>query len=151
MAAAATIAIDRLELIKKLEDVLVEKQKEYDKWLEESKTYRTRLKAWEKKAVDYIRKNGQFEPEFLEDLKPDYDYRNQVFSLDFSVKAEDLNSTCGPRPEEIREPDFFNRKYNGREYTTPSDEIKNAIALYKLSTEPTVKVSTKTTWAGYLI
>lgn len=114
----------------------------------ESKTFKTRLKAWEKKAVAYIRKNGKFED--LDMLAPEYDYRDGSYSLDFTVDADALIDAVGARPEEEREPAFFKKEWHRDQYVAPVDQVRNAIALYKLSTDQTVKVNTSTAWAGYL-
>ena len=147
--ANQVIVIDRLVAIQRLEELLKEKEKEKELWKKESKTFKSRLKAWEKKAVAYIRKNGKFED--LDSLTPDYNYRQESYSLDFTVDADALIDAIGERPEEEREPIFFQSRWNSRnQQISPAEEVKNAIALYKLSTDPTVKVSTSTSWAGYL-
>lgn len=146
--ANQVIVLDRLIAIQRLEQLLSEKAKEREQWKKDQKSFNSRLKAWEKKVVAYIRKNGKFED--LDSLAPDYDYRDQSYSLDFTVEADKLIAACGERPVEEREPEFYNRVWVGNQQITPEQEVKNAIALYKLSTEPTVKVNTKTLWAGYI-
>lgn len=146
--ANQVIVLDRLIAIERLEKLLADKKKEHEKWVKDQKSYKSRLKAWEKKAVAYIRKNGKFED--LDSLAPDYDYREQSYSLDFTVDADKLIDACGERPVEEREPEFYNRVWVGNTQITPEQEVKNAIALYKLSSEPTVKVNTKTLWAAYI-
>lgn len=147
--ASQVIVIDRLVAIQRLEELLKEKEKELDQWKKDSKTFKSRLKAWEKKAVAYIRKNGKFDD--LDSLTPDYNYRQESYSLDFTVDADALIAAIGERPEEQREPTFFKKEWQRSQYVAPVDNVRNAIALYKLSTDKTVKVNTSTSWAGYLV
>jgi hypothetical protein len=146
MAAKQSIEIDRLVLIQRLEDLIKEKEQERDNIKRESKTYKSRLAAWNKKAVEYIRKNG----EFGEITAPDHDYHEDTYSIDFSVSEVDLEDELGKRPEQPREPEFFRSVYSNGRSVCAADEVKNAIALYKLSAEPMVKVNASTSWVVYL-
>lgn len=144
MASSQTIVIDRLLLIAKLKDVLVKKQKEYDEWSSNQKTYKKRLEAWEKKAHAYILKNGAPEKESVNTY-------GSTASIRLEVNLNELVAAIGESPSNEREPEFFVGSYYQNRRFTPCEEVKNAIALYELSTETTVKVSNRTLWAAYLV
>lgn len=147
--ANQVIVIDRLVAIQRLEQLLSDKKKEQDEWKERQKTYKTRLEKWEKQAVEYIRKNGEFSGD-SDDLSPQWDWREEEYSLPFRVDASKLHEALGEKPQNESEPDFFQTQWVKNRQVSPADEVRNALALYKLSTDPTIKVNTSTSWAGFL-
>ena len=138
-----TIVIDRLLVIKRLREVLETKQKEYDEWETGRKTYKKRKEAWDKKALAYILKNGESDDSSVGSY-------GRTYSVRIEIDKDELTKAVGKEPDNDCEPDFFRSRWVRDQQIAPVDEVKNALALYELSTEPTVKVSTKASWASYL-
>ena len=101
------------------------------------------MAAWEKKAHAYILKNGVPVEESVNT------YGNTA-NIRLEVSLDDLTAAVGASPSNDREPEFFQGSWQSGRRIIPFEEVSSAIALYELSTEPTVKVSNRTLWAAYL-
>jgi hypothetical protein len=143
MASTRVIATTwaKKDLLKKLNDTLKRMDAEIVAWEKNNATLEKRQDAWDKKAVAWAKKN-------LAKAKDvsSTSYHNR-FQFNYSFDLELAKDALGERPNNEREPQYKNTRYDA---VSEYDQIQNAIALIEGSTDVEYKINTSSVWASFI-
>ena len=155
MASSNQISVDRTKVISALEAAVAEIETKVTQFEKDTKAYPALIKAWDKKASEYLLKKGKMsyenddDDDIIRSNVTNNKYDSYVYiTLKLAKNDSGFLKATGEYPVKPKAPK--EACYDHDSKVCILQEVKSALALYKMSTETTVKIGVKSVWIGYI-